>query len=192
MIYGLLWLLFWETIQNIPSILGVVFTIKFWKHSNRYLKAVFPLLGGIGTVIMLGTFENIKLQVTTLPSESLNTIESFLIGTAAFSIFIFLAGWYYSAKWSNNTSDIIFGVSVALLLTVVEVWANVAKGDHDVNSFARVGGHTVAFLISFPVTVLLIRKASEAKGWLLFVRILAALAAMSAIIVVIDYLPFLR
>lgn len=192
LLYSFFWLLFWETIQNIPSVVGVVFTIKSWKSENKWLKFIIPLLGGIGTVIMLGVFENIKLQVTTLPSESVNNMGSIAIGVVTFTVFILLAGWYYSSKWSSTKSDVIFGVSVALLLTALEVWANVVKGDHAVNSYARVFAHTISFLLAFPATVVVIRKASQVSGGMLAIWTLAALLLMSGIIVAIDYLPFVR
>jgi len=192
-IFAFFWLLFFEFI---PNFFGVI-TISVLLFKKLLLRDYRVWIGSlIGSFLCTGTIvllENTKLNVTTLP---VTTSGSFL-DLSVFALVIALAMLavlsYYRAGWSSLRSDLIVGILLALAISGYEFYAALQLGDIAVASWARLISHTAAFLVSFPLTLSLIRKAGVSKTFgEFFAKSIFATLVMSVIIVAIDYMPFVK
>jgi membrane-bound metal-dependent hydrolase YbcI (DUF457 family) len=94
---------------------------------------------------------------------------------------------------TSTKTDVFVVILLAIAISGYEFYSAWQLGDTAVASSARFVSHTLAFVISFPITIALIRKSGAAKD---FKSALAGgvltTSIMSILIVLFDYMPFLR
>lgn len=194
LIFAFFWLIFFESIPNFFGVITIVLLI-FYKSRILSMKTfLYAYLGSLFSAITIVLLENIKLRVTSLPQTTAgNSIFDILLFALVFAIPMILILWYYTARKTNLKSDIAIGIVLAFLISGYEFYSAIQAGDIAVASSARFISHTLAFIVSFPVTIALIRKAGTAQSLKLALQqgVFVTLI-MSALIVVFDYMPFLR
>ena len=177
-IQSALFVLFFETIQNIPSMVGMVWAMaeKSWK---RY---VYAFGGMFVCAFLIAALENTKLLATTIqpahPTITGIITYGVILGTAA-CVYVFLS------QWGNKYSDMVIGVVLAILISV-------SSFTPDEYGSIRFFSHTIAFSTATVFLLSEFRKAKEAKTLKLKLRfIVTTTLIMSVIIAWIDYTPFL-
>jgi hypothetical protein len=194
-ITNFLWVLFFEFIPNFFSTSGVVNVVQEYQKKRPWYAIGFAVISGVLTFLSIAALEGRKLLATTqTPGLSLNEmpISNIIIGCLIFTAGIFGAAKYYQWKKTTVKTDIILGVSAALLLSAMEIgMIAMTEGPKQV-SVLRMVSHTVAFLIAFPVTVAGLRKTIEMKEGKTLPLLLLVTLIMTAIITAVDYGPFLK
>jgi len=150
----------------------------------------------VGAALSTGTIEvleNTKLSFTTLPPTSQSNFLEFLTFTGVFAIASLFILWFFSKPVKNQRIDIIIGIVLALLLSLYEFSSAIQMGDLAVASVSRMISHTLAFIIAFPLTLILLRIAVKATNLSNVVLLTVyAVAIMTFLIALIDYAPFLK
>ena len=174
--------LFWESIQNLPMILGFLSAARLLEYS--FLLALLALMTGIllGNLVMHAT----EPKLHTKPTES--TLKGTLINIAAFVVLSIPFLFYFSVDnlWISWKTDLILGVVAGILLTLVQSTA--WEGPK-----SRMLLHGLAMAVSFPLIMVGIRYSLTIDTWLLMLlagTLITFLA--SAVIVLIDYQSILK
>ncbi|PIY17567.1 hypothetical protein CO112_01575 [Candidatus Dojkabacteria bacterium CG_4_9_14_3_um_filter_150_Dojkabacteria_WS6_41_13] len=186
---------FFEFIPNFLALLGISGAV----YVNKILKQKLPftvLVTILGATLSTGTIvllENTKLTFTTLPPTSQSNFLGYLTFTGVFVIASLFMFWFFSRPVNNPKSDIAIGIILALLLSLYEFVSAVQMGDLAVASIGRMISHTLAFVIAFPLTLVILRKAVKATDLhKVALLTLYAAAIMTLLITLIDYTPFLK
>ncbi|MFC1780291.1 hypothetical protein ACFLY9_01190 [Patescibacteria group bacterium] len=190
MIISFLKVLFFEYIQNIFAIISIILAARNWKESKKVIGLFFAIVGNSLSFLCIALTEPILLKSTTLtsdPSLEGNLVMIILTGSIIFAAFAVLFTAYVNQKWSNKRLDIIIGVFIAVCLSILQ------SNPSDPNSsVARFISHTIAFAISFPITIILVRDAILIKSIKnAMIKGVIATLVMSVIIVIVDYGSFL-
>lgn len=174
--------LFWESLQNLPMILG--FMLAAWLLAGSLILSLLALLAGIlaGNLIMHYTEPKLHAE----PVES--TLKGTLINIVAFIAISIPFLFYFTAqnRWISWKTDLIFGALAGVLLTLIQsaAW----EGDK-----SRMVLHGLAMLVSFPLIMIGIRYALTLESWLLMLLAGTGITILaSAFIVLIDYQSMLK
>ena len=188
LVLNFLWVLVVEYIQNFPFILGFIFAWASLKRGLAWWKWLLMLLGGnYGCAIFIASMDWIKLSATTLTARSqdltniirLGTI--FTVGTGLLLVYFVLTTKFNKTFWA----DVVFGIVVGILVAVAEALGNVAP--------LQVTLHALGFAAAASSLVTLFRRSADvAPGRAMLVRVGLITLVMSILIVIFDYVPFLR
>jgi len=174
--------LFWESLQNLPMILGFMIAARI--RTQSFLLALFVLLLGIvgGNVIM--HFTEYKLHETPVKSSITGTLVNIIMFTVLAIPFLFY--FTVDTRWINWKTDILFGVVVGVLMTAGQttVWEGPKS---------RMVIHGAAMAASFPLIMLGIRYALRINSWGLFLLSGFMIVILgSLVIVLIDYRKMIK
>jgi tetrahydromethanopterin S-methyltransferase subunit F len=190
MIISFLKVLFFEYLQNIPSIIAIILAARSWKNSKKGIAMLYAVGGSVLSFLSIVLTEPILLRSTTLPPDGAlegGIMVNVLAGSIMFAVFAILFTIYVNQKWSNKKIDIIAGIVLAISLSLLQS----SQSDQSY-SLARSLSHTLAFIISFPITIILIRDAILIKSIKkAMMKGVVATLVMSVIIVIVDYGSFL-
>jgi hypothetical protein len=184
-------ILFFETVQNLPAVVGFVMATRLWPRAQWPGAVLSAAVGCSLSVLVIGLTERFQLRSTSLDAGSaapampaLTEMGGFAAGFTAGALLLVA---YLSARWSSWRTDLLLGAGAGLLLALFEIFL-VA----DPPPLARSVSHALAFLIMGPVVLIGVRMGKGAPlGWALLATLPLTLA-MSLIIALIDYGPFLR
>lgn len=178
LIKSALWVLFFETLQNIPSMFGMVWAMaeKSWK------KYLYAFGGMVVCAFFIAALENTKLLGTTI-APSVPTLQ----GVVTYGVILGIGACIYVflTQWGNKWSDTAVGVALAVATSVSsfkpdEYWS------------VRFFSHTIAFAVAAVILLIELRKAKGAKTTKEKLRfVVTTTIIMSVIIAWIDYTPFL-
>lgn len=192
-IYKFLHVFFFEFVQNLPAVVTVVLLLKFKKELNGFYKVVVAFAGCFLSVYLITTLEPYKVSVTSIPVSSATTFVNLLIFATVFAALALVSYKYMSSKFSSKRNDILVGVVMAVIVVIYEVWSTIVKGDLEVATVARTISHSLAFLVSFPLTIMFIKIAANRLKLLDIIgSTLLATVIMTVVIVLIDYVPFIK
>jgi hypothetical protein len=192
-IYKFLHVFFFEFVQNLPAVVVVVILLKFKKELNTFYKIAVAFAGCFLSVFLITTLEPYKVSVTTLATPSPTGTLGLLIFAVVFTVLALVAYKYLSSKFSSQRNDILVGVAFAVVTVIYEVLTTILKGDIEVATVARTISHSLAFLVSFPLTIALIKMAANKVKLLgILGGTLLATVIMTLVIVLIDYVPFIK
>ena len=174
--------LFWESIQNLPMIMGFMVAARLLGYS--FLLALLALMTGIllGNLVMHIT----EPKLHTEPTDS--TLKGTFINIVAFVVLSIPFLFYFTADnlWFSWRTDLILGVAAGILLTLVQSTA--WEGDK-----SRMLLHGLAMAVSFPLIIIGIRGSLTIDSWLLMLLAGALITILaSAVIVLIDYQSILK
>lgn len=191
-----LWVTFFEFTQNFTALLALILYMKNIQDKKLKTAVIWGLGGTLLSSALIALLEGIKISVTSLPAVdpiTWSTLIAIIVLGAVFYVLIVTMSKYFLNPRTTYKTDIIIGIVSALVLSGVEITMSLSQGDADLLSVGRIVGHTIAFLVAFPVTIIGIRYTLNQKrfGSLFFKTALVALV-MSIIIAAVEYLPFIK
>lgn len=168
---------FWEFIQNLPLIAGLMLALQLWQDTLLLPSIIIGVTGSLlGALLIRITERKIVgdnragLQGTREPIAV--TIINFVL------MFIFMMGLaiYLSAFWSNMLTDLLVGTLIGVILSAGQ---SKAAGE------AIAWRHSIAFAVAFPAALITIRFLSAVLP--LTISILLINTIVTLIITYIDY-----
>jgi hypothetical protein len=167
----------WESLENLPLLLGFVIAARLWR--DNLVAGLAVLMAGMGLGVLVTRFVEPKLHKGNHEVRWISTLVNFLLFVVLAIPFVY----YFRAdtRWINWTTDLLAGLGAALLLTFIQ-------STHWSGPKSRMFLHGAAMLVAFPVIMLGLRSIIRMDNWGLsmFLPFLLTLFA-SLIIVLIDY-----
>lgn len=171
----LVWL--WESLENLPMLLGFVIAARLWDDRMQVGLAVLIVSMGFG--VLITRFVEPKLHKTKHEVRWVSVLVNFVLFVVLAIPFVY----YFNVDlhWLNWKTDLLGGLVAGLLLTLVQ-------STHWRGQRSRMLLHGVAMIVAFPVIMLGLRNIIQMDGWGLsmFLTFLLIIFA-SLIITLIDY-----
>jgi len=186
-ILNFLWVLVIEYIQNVPITVGFVVGISSIKRGLAWWKWSLMYVGGsFACAVAVSSTEWIKVMATTRTANQPNILRMLNMG-AIFSIACGLLVAYFiltSQLKNPSLADVAFGLLIGMAVATIQA-RNISPALVTLHSlgFAAVGGSLVMFFR---------RSAEVAPGREMLTWVGWLTLAMSMLIVIFDYVPFLR
>lgn len=167
----------WESLENLPLLLGFVVAVRLW--DENLIAGLAALLVGMGIGVLIARTVEPKLHKGGHQVRWKSTLINFIlfVGIAIPFIYHFRA----DTRWLNWKTDLLAGLAAGLLLTFVQM-------AHWTGSKSRMRLHGVAMMVSFPIFLLGLRYAIHLDRWglsMLFTFLLTFFASL--VIGLIDY-----
>lgn len=169
---------FWEFIQNLPLVSGLMLAVEFWRESF-VPAAITAMTAGslLGAVLIRLTERNILGRNDTGGLQgSREPITVTLTNLAMMLIFTFILTVYLTAEWSSLLTDLIAGIFIGFLLSAGQ---SLAAG----RAINR--RHSLAFAAAFPAALMIIRILSASLPISLGILLITIIVTL--IITYIDY-----
>jgi hypothetical protein len=172
----------WESLENLPLLLGFVIAARLWRENRIAWLSV--LVAGMGLGVLVTRYVEPKLHKGNHKVRWTSTLVNFLLFVVLAIPFVY----YFRAdtRWINWKMDLLAGVAAALLLTFIQ-------SAHWTESKSRMFLHGAAMVVSFPVIMVGLRYIIRMEDWglsVLFTFFLMLLASL--IITLIDYQEMYR
>lgn len=169
----LLSLLFWEFLQNLPLIAGLVASLQLWQQ-DRYLAAVacVGVSSFTGSLIIRAT----ESRIVANYRESLRVT---IANIAVMAVLMLAAVAYLLAGWSSWQTDLFVGVLAGVVLGAAQGLA--ARKNISIN-------HCVAFACAGPLALIGPRVLAAVLPVL--PNILIVTVVVTLVVGLIDYGPF--
>ena len=167
----------WESLENLPLLLGFVVAVRLW--DENLIAGLAALLVGMGIGVLIARTVEPKLHKGGHQVRWKSTLINFIlfVGIAIPFIYYFRA----DTRWLNWKTDLLAGLAAGLLLTFVQM-------AHWTGPKSRMLLHGVAMMVSFPIIMLGLRSIIRTDSWglsMLFTFLLTFFASL--VIGLIDY-----
>ena len=167
----------WESLENLPMILGFVVAARLWEDS--LLTGLLVLIAGMALGVFVTRSVEPKLHREKHEVRWVSVMVNFLLFVALAIPFVY----YFRADtgWLNWKTDLLGGLAAGLLLTFIQ-------STHWRGAKSRMILHGAAMMAAFPVIMLGLRTIIHVDEWgisMLFTFLLTLFASL--IIVLIDY-----
>lgn len=167
----------WESLENLPMILGFVISARLWGKNLAIGLAV--LMIGMALGVLITRLVEPKLHQVQHEVRWMSVLINFILFVGLAIPFIY----YFSTDttWLNWKTDLLGGLVAGLLLTFVQ-------STHWRGEKSRMFLHSAAMMIAFPVIMLGLRTIIYIDNWgisMLFTLLLTLFASL--IITLIDY-----
>ena len=167
----------WESLENLPLLLGFVIAARLWGVS--ILAGLVALITGMGLGVLVTRLVEPKLHKTIHTVRWVSVMVNFVLFIALAIPFIY----YFRAdtNWLNWKTDLLGGLAAAVLLTFVQ-------STHWSGPNSRMLLHGSAMMVAFPVIMLGLRDIIQMNSWgnsMLLTFLLTLFASL--IIALIDY-----
>jgi len=172
----------WESLENLPMILGFVIAARLWDVN---LLAGFAILClGMALGVLVTRQVEPKLHKAKHEVRWVNMAVNFLLFVGLAILFIY----YFRADigWLNWKTDLLGGLAAGLILTFFQ-------STHWRGAKSRMFLHGAAMMVAFPIIVVGLRYIIHLESWeicLIYTFILTLFA--SFIIALIDYREMYR
>jgi len=172
----------WESVQNLPLLLGFVCAARVWQ--DQIGLGLLLLLAGNGLGILIMHYTEPKLHKVKYAVNWKGDLINFVLFTVIAIPFIY----YFNAdnRWINWKTDLIAGIAVGILLTAGQSlsWSG---------EKSRMVLHGIAMAVSFPLIMICLRYTLQVEAWpaALLLTLLTTLLA-SLVIALIDYQEMYR
>jgi len=167
----------WESLENLPLLLGFVVAARLWQENLS--AGILALVLGMGFGVFIARAVEPKLHKDGHQVRWRSTLINFVlfVGLAIPFIYYFCA----DTRWLNWKTDLLAGLVAGLLLTLVQ-------STHWTGAKSRMLLHGIAMVVSFPIIMVGLRNIVHVGNWwlLVFLTFLLTLFA-SLVIVLIDY-----
>jgi len=176
----MVWL--WESLENLPMILGFVVAARLWDDS--LLVGVLVLITGMALGVLVTRLVEPKLHEAKHDVRWVSVIVNFLLFVALAVPFVY----YFRAdiRWLNWKTDLFGGLAAGLMLTLVQ-------STHWRGPKSRMFLHGIAMMIAFPVIMLGLRYIIHLDVWGLSITLTFLLTLFaSMLITLIDYQEMYR
>jgi len=167
----------WESLENLPMILGFVVAARLW--GNNLVAGLAALVIGMALGVLATRLVEPKLHKAKHEVRWVSVLFNFLLFVTLATPFVY----YFRADtvWLTWKTDLLSGMAAALLLTFIQ-------SIHWKGAKSRMLLHGIAMMVSFPVIMLGLRYIIRMDGWgfsMLFTFLLILFASL--IIALIDY-----
>ena len=167
----------WESLENLPLLLGFVVAARLW---DNYLAAgLTTLVIGMGLGVLISRAVEPKLHIGGHQVRWTSTLINFVlfVGLAIPFVFYFRA----DTRWINWKTDLLAGLAAGLLLTFVQ-------STHWAGAKSRMLLHGVAMVVSFPIIMVGLRNVIRVDNWALFIFLTFLLTLFASLVIaLIDY-----
>ena len=167
----------WESLENLPMILGFVIAARLW--GDNLPTGLSVLIVGMGLGVLITRLVEPKLHKDHREVRWVSVSVNFLLFVALAVPFIY----YFRADtgWLNWRTDLLGGLVAGLLLTFVQSL-------HWSGPKSRMVLHGTAMMVAFPVIMLGLRSIISMDAWGLSMPLTLLLTLFaSSIIALIDY-----
>lgn len=167
----------WESLENLPMILGFVIAARLWE--GNFLLGVVVLIVGMGLGVLVTRLVEPKLHKAKHEVRWTSVLINFVLflGLAIPFLYYFRA----DSRWLNWRTDLLGGLAAGLLLTVFQ-------STHWTGPKSRMILHGAAMMVAFPVIMLGLRYIVRAEGWGISILLAFLLTLFASLIIaLIDY-----
>ena len=172
----------WESLENLPMILGFVIGARLWEDSLPV--GLLFLISGMALGVLVTRLVEPKLHKTQHEVRWVSVIVNFLlfVGSAIPFVYYFRA----NTRWLNWQTDLLGGLVAGLLLTFVQ-------STHWRGTKSRMFLHGAAMMTAFPVIMLGLRYIIRLDGWGLSIALTFLLTLFASLLItLIDYQEMYR
>lgn len=161
---------FWEFVQNLPLVAGVLYGLFFWQQARVASALACMVVGSIlGAVIIWAT----EARIVSGHHEPWQVVVTNMIGMAALMLLVVV---YWSAPWSSWWTDVGLGLLAGTALAVAQ----------DLAAKARIGvGHALALAVSLALALVGVRLL--ARVFPVWLNVLWITLTVTAVICWLDY-----
>lgn len=168
---------FWESLENLPMILGFVLAARLW--GENILSGLIVLTFGMAGGVFVTRQVEPKLHKEKHEVRWRSVLINFLLFVALAIPFVY----YFRAEtsWFNWMTDLLGGIAAAILLTLIQ-------STHWRGPKSRMLMHGAAMVVAFPIIMLGLRFIIRIEGWglsILFAILITLFASL--VIALIDY-----
>lgn len=168
---------FWEFIQNLPLVAGLMVGIQLWQDAFVIAAVGVMLIGSlVGAILIRLTESRIVGRDQAGLHGGQEPLAVTLTNAVLMFLFTLLLTIYLTAVWSSIITDLLAGSLIGFILS-----AGQSKAANQPVS----GRHSLAFAAAFPVTLITIRLFSAQLP--VAAGILVITAVVTLIITFIDY-----
>jgi hypothetical protein len=177
---------FWEFVQNLPLVTGMMLALQWWQESQLFLAVTAMLAGSILGATLIRLTETYILyggrpgETIVEGAEKRSAEREPLAVTLTNMVIMFLImlmlTLYLTAGWSSWLTDLLVGGLVGFTLSAAQ-----SKAANE----PVVLRHSLAFAAAFPVAILIIRFLSTALP--IVAGIFLITTVITLIITQIDY-----
>lgn len=167
----------WESLENLPMILGFVIAARLW--DDNIPAGLAALVIGMGLGVFVTRLVEPKLHKTKHEVRWVSVLVNFVlfVGIAIPFVYYFRA----DTRWLNWKTDLLAGLVAALLLTLVQ-------STHWSGPKSRMLLHGAAMAVSFPIIMLGLRTIISVDSWGLSMLLTFLLTLFASLIIaLIDY-----
>ncbi len=172
----------WESLENLPLLLGFVLAARLWM--GNFETGLSVLVAGMGLGVLVTRYVEPKLHKGNHEVRWISTLVNFLLFVVLAIPFVY----YFRADthWINWKTDLLAGLAAGLLLTFVQSL-------HWTGKKSRMVLHGAAMVVAIPVIMVGLRYIIRMENWdiALFLTVLLILFS-SLVITVIDYQEMYR
>ena len=172
----------WESLENLPMILGFVIASRLWGDS--LLAGLSVLVVGMGLGVLITRLLEPKLHKDHRQVRWVSVLVNFLLFVVLAIPFIYY--FHSDIRWLDWKTDLLGGLVAGLLLTFVQY-------AHWTGLRSRMILHGTAMTVAFPVIVLGLRYIIHIDGWGLSMTLALLLTLFASLIIaLIDYREMYR
>lgn len=167
----------WESLENLPMILGFVIAARLW--DGNLPAGLLVLIMGMALGVLITRLVEPKLHKAKHEVRWVSVMVNFLLFVALAIPFIY----YFRAniRWLNWKTDLLGGLAAGLLLTLLQ-------SIHWSGPKSRMLLHGAAMMAAFPVILLGLRYIIRLTSWELSTVLTFPLTFFASLIIVsIDY-----
>ena len=172
----------WESLENLPMIIGFVIGSRLWEESIPF--GLIALITGMGLGVLVTRALEPKLHPEKHEVRWVSVVLNFFLFVGLAVPFVY----YFRADTSliNWKTDLLGGMAAGLLLTIVQ-------STHWSGPKSRMLLHGAAMMTAFPIIMLGLRNIIRIKVWgfSILLTLLLTLFA-SFLIALIDYREMYR
>jgi hypothetical protein len=168
---------FWEFIQNLPLVAGLMLALQWWQESLM-ISSITAMISGslLGAFLIRLTEKNIVDEDQAGLVGSHEPISVTLTNIVVMFILMFILTVYLTAEWSTVFTDIPLGALIGFTLSASQ---SKAAG-------RPIGGrHSLAFAAAFPIALIALRTLSTTLPVMPSILLLTLIVTL--IITHIDY-----
>jgi hypothetical protein len=171
----LVWM--WESLENLPMLLGFVVAARLWQDNLSVGLVVLIISMGMG--VLITRFVEPSLHKAKHEVRWVSVLVNFVLFVALAIPFVY----YFSVDWHwlNWKTDILGGLTAGLLLTLIQ-------STHWRGPKSRMFLHGAAMMVSFPIIMLGLRYTIHMNSWGLSISLAFLLTLLASLIIaLIDY-----
>ena len=172
----------WESLENLPLLLGFVVAARLWEINVSV--GLYVLIVGMGLGVLVTRLVEPKLHKTKHEVRWASVLVNFILFVGLAIPFIYYIRM--DTTWLNWKTDLLGGLAAALLLTFVQ-------STHWAGPKSRMLLHGAAMMVAFPLIMLGLRYIIRLDSWeLAMVFTLLLTLFTSLVIALIDYQDMYR
>lgn len=179
-------------VSNFIIVSGITYMAKKFRDDRKDLAFISIIAASLFTGISLSFFEPLKLGLINATEKIaiFGDPIQVIIDIMFYILFALAITYYLNSNRTSYKSDINLGLVTALILSITDITIASLGTGYTMIPWGKFLPHVIAYLVAFPISIIGVRKSFKERGmhaiyWSFFTS-----AIMSAIIVLVDYMPF--